>query len=113
MLKVDSLVKSFGALLATDNLSFQVKKGEIHAIIGPKNSRGYSVIPERNSSKNRKATAPMTGPKSVPNPPKTVMMINSPDVVQCITDGLTNSVWLADKTPAIPQIVPAITKATS
>ena len=35
MLKVDSLFKSFGALLATDNLSFQVKKGDIHAIIGP------------------------------------------------------------------------------
>ena len=35
MLKIDSLFKSFGALLATDNLSFQVKKGDIHAIIGP------------------------------------------------------------------------------
>ena len=81
--------------------------------MGPKNNCQYSVIPERNSSKKRKATAPITGPKRVPNPPKTVMMIKSPDLVQCITDGLTNSVWLADKTPAIPQIVPAITKATS
>ena len=43
MLKVDSLFKSFGALLATDNLSFQVKKGEIHAIIGP-NGAGKTTL---------------------------------------------------------------------
>ena len=43
MLKVDSLVKSFGALLATDNLSFHVKKGEIHAIIGP-NGAGKTTL---------------------------------------------------------------------
>ena len=44
MLKVDSLFKSFGALLATDNLSFQVKKGEIHAIIGPNGARKTTLI---------------------------------------------------------------------
>ena len=43
MLKVDSLFKSFGALLATDNLSFQVKKGDIHAIIGP-NGAGKTTL---------------------------------------------------------------------
>ena len=43
MLKVDSLFKSFGALLATDNLSFQLKKGDIHAIIGP-NGAGKTTL---------------------------------------------------------------------
>ena len=43
MLKVDSLFKSFGALLASDNLSFQVKKGDIHAIIGP-NGAGKTTL---------------------------------------------------------------------
>jgi len=43
MLKVDSLFKSFGALLATDNLSFQVKEGDIHAIIGP-NGAGKTTL---------------------------------------------------------------------
>ena len=44
MLKVDSLFKSFGALLATDNLSFQVKKGDIHAIIGPNGAGKTTTI---------------------------------------------------------------------
>ena len=43
MLKVESLFKSFGALLATANLSFQVKKGDIHAIIGP-NGAGKTTL---------------------------------------------------------------------
>ncbi len=43
MLIVDSLVKSFGGLLAIDNLSFQVKEGEIHAVIGP-NGAGKSTL---------------------------------------------------------------------
>ncbi len=43
MLRVDSLFKSYGALLATDNLSFQVKKGDIHAIIGP-NGAGKTTL---------------------------------------------------------------------
>ena len=43
MLKVDSLFKSYGALLATDNLSFQVKKGDIHAILGP-NGAGKTTL---------------------------------------------------------------------
>ena len=43
MLIVDSLVKSFGGLLAIDDLSFQVKKGEIHAVIGP-NGAGKTTL---------------------------------------------------------------------
>ena len=43
MLKVNSLVKSFGGLLATDNLSFEVEEGEIHAFIGP-NGAGKSTL---------------------------------------------------------------------
>ena len=43
MLKVNSLVKSFGGLLATDNLSFEVEEGEIHAFIGP-NGAGKTTL---------------------------------------------------------------------
>ena len=43
MLIVDSLVKSFGGLLAIDDLSFQVKEGEIHAVIGP-NGAGKTTL---------------------------------------------------------------------
>ncbi|MED5402688.1 MAG: ABC transporter ATP-binding protein [SAR324 cluster bacterium] len=43
MLKVNSLVKSFGGLLATDNLSFEVEAGKIHAVIGP-NGAGKTTL---------------------------------------------------------------------
>ena len=43
MLIVDSLVKSFGGLLAIDDLSFQVKEGIIHAVIGP-NGAGKTTL---------------------------------------------------------------------
>ncbi len=43
MLIVDSLVKSFGGLLAIDDLSFQVNKGVIHAVIGP-NGAGKTTL---------------------------------------------------------------------
>ena len=43
MLKIDSLVKSFGGLLAIDDLSFQVDKGIIHAVIGP-NGAGKTTL---------------------------------------------------------------------
>ena len=35
LLTVESLNKSFGGVVATDNLDFEVKQGEIHAVIGP------------------------------------------------------------------------------
>ena len=43
MLIVDSLAKSFGGLLAIDDLSFQVNKGVIHAVIGP-NGAGKTTL---------------------------------------------------------------------
>ncbi|MDP7045589.1 MAG: ABC transporter ATP-binding protein [SAR324 cluster bacterium] len=43
MLKVNSLVKSFGGLLATDNLSFEVDAGKLHAVIGP-NGAGKTTL---------------------------------------------------------------------
>lgn len=43
LLQVNGLHKSFGALRATNNLSFSVTKGHIHALIGP-NGAGKTTI---------------------------------------------------------------------
>jgi branched-chain amino acid transport system ATP-binding protein len=43
ILKIESLSKHFGALKAADNVSFEVKKGEIVGLIGP-NGAGKTTI---------------------------------------------------------------------
>lgn len=43
MLKVDTLVKRYGGLLATDHLSLELVPGELHAIIGP-NGAGKTTL---------------------------------------------------------------------
>jgi branched-chain amino acid transport system ATP-binding protein len=43
LLRVDSLVRRFGGLVATDNLSLDVIPGELHAIIGP-NGAGKTTL---------------------------------------------------------------------
>ncbi|WP_349743970.1 ABC transporter ATP-binding protein [Roseateles cavernae] len=43
LLKVESLVKRFGALAATDHASFEVRAGEVHALIGP-NGAGKTTL---------------------------------------------------------------------
>ena len=42
-LRVDNLVRRFGGILATDNLSLDVVPGELHAIIGP-NGAGKTTL---------------------------------------------------------------------
>ena len=43
LLRVENLVRRFGGITATDNLSLQVAKGELHAIIGP-NGAGKTTL---------------------------------------------------------------------
>lgn len=43
LLAVNNLVKRYGGLTATDDLSFTVEPGELHAIIGP-NGAGKSTL---------------------------------------------------------------------
>ncbi len=46
LLETRTLVKSFGALKATDNVSIDLRPGEIHAVIGP-NGAGKSTLIEQ------------------------------------------------------------------
>jgi branched-chain amino acid transport system ATP-binding protein len=43
LLRVDGLCKSFGALRATDQVTLEVRQGELHAIIGP-NGAGKTTL---------------------------------------------------------------------
>jgi branched-chain amino acid transport system ATP-binding protein len=44
MLRVENLVRSFGGIKATDNLSLDVAPGELHAIIGPNGAGKTSML---------------------------------------------------------------------
>ena len=43
LLRIEKLVRRFGGILATDNVSLDVAKGELHAIIGP-NGAGKTTL---------------------------------------------------------------------
>lgn len=44
VLKVANLVKRFGGLIATDNLSLDIREGEVHAVIGPNGAGKTTMI---------------------------------------------------------------------
>ncbi len=44
MLKIKNLVKSFGGIIATDELSLSIESGEFHALIGPNGAGKTSLI---------------------------------------------------------------------
>ena len=52
MLEINSLVKSYGGLLATDSLSFQVETGKLHAVIGP-NGAGKTTLIQQISGETK------------------------------------------------------------
>ncbi len=43
LLRVENLVRRFGGIIATDNLSLEVARGELHAVIGP-NGAGKTTL---------------------------------------------------------------------
>jgi branched-chain amino acid transport system ATP-binding protein len=43
LLRVENLVRRFGGIVATDNLSLEIARGELHAIIGP-NGAGKTTL---------------------------------------------------------------------
>ena len=43
LLQIQSLIKSFGGILATDNVSLEVEENEVHAVIGP-NGAGKTTL---------------------------------------------------------------------
>ena len=43
LLRVESLAKRFGGIVATDNLTLSVAEGELHAVIGP-NGAGKTTL---------------------------------------------------------------------
>ena len=55
LLRVENLVRSFGGIKATDNLSLDVAPGELHAIIGP-NGAGKTTMMDVITGKTRPDT---------------------------------------------------------
>src|SRR5258706_16054764 len=43
LLRVEKLVRRFGGIVATDNVSLDVARGELHAVIGP-NGAGKTTL---------------------------------------------------------------------
>ena len=43
LLRIENLVRRFGGIVATDNLSLDIARGELHAIIGP-NGAGKTTL---------------------------------------------------------------------
>jgi hypothetical protein len=50
LLRVENLVRRFGGIVATDNLSLDVAQGELHAIIGPNGAGKTTLISQLTGS---------------------------------------------------------------
>ena len=58
-------------------------------------------------------TAPISGPSSVPAPPRIVISTTSPEAVHCIRSAPASGSVTARSAPARPAYMPEITKAVS
>ena len=124
LLETRALRKAFGALIATDQVDFDVRAGETHAVIGP-NGAGKTTFIKQLSGELRpdagkirfggeditSLAAPSSGPAVLAMPPRITMNISSPERVQFMNSGVRKAVWLASSAPASPHMAPEMMNA--
>ena len=74
-LSVDAVEKHFGGVIAVDNISIAVRRGEIRSIIGPNGAGKTSLLntisgfyrPDRARSGSRVGTSPMPARRKSPS----------------------------------------------
>ncbi len=72
-----------------------------------------SLKAEKMFSKYSMNQAPITGPTSVPTPPRMVISTTSPDAVHCMRSVPASGSVMAKSAPARPANMPEMTKAVS
>ena len=72
-----------------------------------------SLKAEKMFSKYLISQAPITGPISVPTPPRMVISTTSPEAVHCMRSAPASGSVTASSAPARPAYMPEMTKAVS